>query len=214
MHLKNSQSCSALRYNNKNNNDDSESFSPSLSVNTESKGGTTPSINLLEDFPDDSALVESPTDDSLELHARKKLRPNFVVTSQQRSMVKLIKLLDDMNCPDYALPKILEWALDNERNQVSFQSAVLKRDPNVSWMRKMLHNANCLLPKVVPTSLSSSIKVDVMCFDFVPQLLSLLQDPDKMTADNLVIDIDWPVVNHYIKPGQRISEVYHCWQSV
>ena len=213
MHLKNSQSCSALRYNTKNNEEDSESFSPCLQVDTESEtesnDGTTPAINLLDDFPDNSALAQSPSDDSLEFHARKKLRPNFVVTSQQRSMVKLIKLLDDMNCPDYALPKILEWALENERNQVSFQSAVLNRDSNVSWMRKMLHNANCLLPKVIPTSLSSSINVDVMCFDFVPQLLSLLQDPDKMTAENLVIDIDWPVVNHYIKPEQRISEVYH-----
>ena len=213
MHLKNSQSCSALRYSNRSNKEESKCLSPSLpaktEIETESKEGTTSAINLLEDFPDDSVLAPLPSEVSLKFHARKKLRPNFVVTSQQRSMVKLMKLLDDMNCPDYALHKILEWALDNERNQVSFQSAVLNRDSNVSWMRKMLHNANCLLPKVVPTSLSSSINVDVMCFDFVPQLLSLLQDPDKMTAENLVIDIDQPVVNHYLKPGQRISEVYH-----
>ena len=139
----------------------------------------TSAINLLDDMSNDSVLAQPTLEDAHALHVRKKLRPNFLVTFQQRAMVKLIKLLDDMNCPDYVLPKILEWVIDNEQNQVSFHSASRKHDANVNWMRKMLHNANYLMPKVMPASLSSSISVDVMCFDFVPQLLSLLQDPEK-----------------------------------
>jgi hypothetical protein len=40
---------------------------------------------------------------------------------------------------------------------------------------------------------------NLVCFDFVPQLLSLLQNPTIMTAENLVIDINNPLKprNHF-----------------
>ena len=235
MHLKTSRSCTALRDSNENSDEEIDN-SCSLQLPIENSDEVTHNSDLLQ-FPMSlkSAMVAGTDDDnssaidlfsnsshdpvtgqliSEELHdarVRKKARNDFVMTSQQRAIVKLIKLLDDMNCPDYALSKILDWMNDNEWRNVSMFSASHKRETHINWMRAMLHNANCLMPNVVPTLLptsqSSSYSVEVMCFDFVPQLLSLLQDPDKMTQANLVIDVDLPVPMHCPKPGHGISEV-------
>ena len=134
----------------------------------------------------------------------------MLLTTQQAATVKLMKLLDDMNCPDYAFPKLLNWAVETQQANVCFASALQKREANVRWMRSMLHNANCMLPEVVPTILSPALSVDVMRFDFVPQLLSLLQDPTKMVQENLVIDINQPIPMHSIDKNKPISEVLDC----
>lgn len=88
---------------------------------------------------------------------KKKPRTHFVLTTQQCAIAKLMKLLDDMNCPDYAFPKLLEWAIENESKNVSLASSSRKRDANIRWMRNMLHNANALLPEIVGAKLSPSM---------------------------------------------------------
>ena len=137
----------------------------------------------------------------------KRKRDEFVVTTQQAAVVKLMKLLDDMNCPDHAFTKMLEWVVEMQKENVSFASALQKREANIRWMRLMLHNANCMLPEMVPTLLAPAMSVDVMRFDFVPQLLSLLQDPSKMVQENLVIDIDQPIPMHSFAKNKPICEV-------
>ena len=44
--------------------------------------------------------------------------------------------------------------------------------------------------------------MDVISYDFVPQLLSLLQDPDIMTEENLLLDLADP-----LKPFKSPSKV-------
>ena len=166
--------------------------------------------------PDDwdashDSLCSSPkatvVDDKFSPRLKRKRGDEFVVTTQQAAVVKLMKLLDDMNCPDHAFPKMLEWAVELQKDNVSFTSVLQKREANIRWMRLMLHNANCMLPEVVPTPLSPAMSVDVMRFDFVPQLLSLLQDPSKMVQENLVIDLDQPIPMHSFAKNKPISEV-------
>jgi hypothetical protein len=70
-----------------------------------------------------------------------------------------------------------------------------------------------LLPFVCSDIIPHEPPSDVICFDFVPQLLSLLQNPTIMTAENLVIDIDNPLTP-YTNQGNILSEalsgcVYH-----
>lgn len=154
--------------------------------------------------PSKTKLVVADEESSSNL---KRKRNEFVVTTQQAAIVKLMKLLDDMNCPDHAFTKMLEWAVETQKDNVTFDSALQKREANIRWMRLMLHNANCMLPEVVPTPLSSSMSVDVMRFDFVPQLLSLLQDPSKMVQENLVIDINQPIPMHSFAKNKPICEV-------
>ena len=118
---------------------------------------------------------------------------NFIFSMKQSSIVKLMKLLDDMNCPDYALSSILNWVADVQDNNHNFESTPRNRAANIQWMRKMLENANQLLPIAVPTAISPTQSMDVVCFDFVSQLLSLVQDRNKMVQCNLVIDVNDPI---------------------
>jgi hypothetical protein len=59
-------------------------------------------------------------------------------------------------------------------------------------MYNSLHNAKQMLPNVVliqlPDPLPDTKSMDVICYDFVPQLLSILQNKEMMSANNLVLD--------------------------
>ncbi len=65
-------------------------------------------------------------------------------------------------------------------------------------------NGNKLLPFVCRVIVPHGPPSDVICFDFVPQFLSLLQNLTIMTAENLVTDIDNP-----LKPYTSQGSVYH-----
>jgi hypothetical protein len=65
-----------------------------------------------------------------------------------------------------------------------------------------------LLPSVsaVPTTeLAHGPTIDVISFDFVPQLLSLLQNSSIMTEENLLIDFADPFAP-YKSPNNYLSE--------
>ena len=65
------------------------------------------------------------------------------------------------------------------------------------------------------------MSVDVVRFDFVSQLLSSLQDSDKMVQENLVMDINQPVVMHRPAHDRPFTEVLDgkacrdaCWNAI
>jgi hypothetical protein len=63
---------------------------------------------------------------------------------------------------------------------------------NLKWMYDSLHNAQQMLPNVIsiqlPDPLPDTKSMDDICYDFVPQLLSILQNKEMMSANNLVLD--------------------------
>ena len=126
---------------------------------------------------------------------------------KQAYIVKLMKLLDDMNCPDYALPSILKWVCDVQDHNHNFDSTPRNRDANITWMRNMLKNSNYLLPVSVSIEIPPSKEMDVVFFDFVPQLLSLIQDSKKMVQENLVIDVTNPTSLPKRSLNKAIGEV-------
>ena len=163
------------------------------------------SLNLGEDssVPSDienNSLVPSPSE-------VKMTDPNFIFSMKQAYIVKLMKLLDDMNCPDYALPSILKWVCDVQDYNHNFDSTPRNRDANITWMRNMLKNSNYLLPVSVSIEIPPSKEMDVVFFDFVPQLLSLIQDSKKMVQENLVIDVTNPTSLPKRSLNKAIGEV-------
>jgi hypothetical protein len=68
---------------------------------------------------------------------------------------------------------------------------------NLKWMYDSLHNAKQMLPNVVsiqlPDPLPDTKSMDGICYDFVPQLLSILQNKEMMSANNLVLDPNNPL---------------------
>jgi hypothetical protein len=85
----------------------------------------------------------------------------------------------------------------------------MSRNKNVENLVNSMENAKHLLPSVytVPiTEEANGPSVDVIAFDFVPQLLSLLQNRDIMTKENLLIDLQNDPLARYKSPGNLRGE--------
>jgi hypothetical protein len=94
--------------------------------------------------------------------------PTVSCTTEQRSMVKLMKLLDDMEAPDYAVESIMEWAQTALSEGFDFRPKRKCRDGNLMDVYNKVHNSTKLLPSIVPVEvLEFTDPVDVITYDFV-----------------------------------------------
>jgi hypothetical protein len=74
-------------------------------------------------------------------------------------------------------------------------------------MYNSLHNAKQMLPNVMsiqlPDPLPDTTKyMGVICYDFVPQLLSIFQNKEMMSANNLVLDPNNPLAMYKPQDNQ------------
>ena len=123
-------------------------------------------------------------------------------STDQKWTVALLKLLDDMNGPDYAFKAILTWACAAHAEGFSFQPGGGKtRRRNVERLFAMMNNATQLLPTVRTVAVPDGSSCDVIWFDCVPQLLKLLQNQTIMTQDNLLIDVHNPLLPYTSPDG-------------
>ena len=88
-------------------------------------------------------------------------------------------------------------------------------------MYDSLHNAEQMLPHLetieLPDPLPNMKTMNVICYDFVPQLLSILQNKKMMSANNLVLDPNNPLAMykpHDNRLGEALSgsvyqDMYH-----
>ncbi len=81
----------------------------------------------------------------------------------------------------------------------------LTRNENVDCLFKSLPNAFLLCPSIQPVQRVDGSSRKVIAFDFVPQLLRLLQNPSVMTPENLAIDFNDPLLR-YESPGNVFGE--------
>lgn len=130
----------------------------------------------------------------------------FMYTTQQKWTVALLKLLDDINAPDYAFRLIIEWALSAKDDGYSFQPpGGVTRNANVDILFKSVPNAPLLRPSIQPVRRLDGSSSNVIVFDFVPQLLRLLQNPSVMKPENLAINFNAPLLR-YESPGNVLGE--------
>jgi hypothetical protein len=111
-------------------------------------------------------------------------------TTGQMCVMSLMYLLDDMECPDYAFKAIMDWARKCFEAGFDFNPKCKTRLGNLNWMYDALHNAEQMLPHLesieLPEPLPNVTTMNVICYDFVPQLLSILQNKKMMSANNLL----------------------------
>jgi hypothetical protein len=133
--------------------------------------------------PNHQAFVNTP-------HASQTFAyPGFTHTVDQKWTAALLKVMDDINAPDYAFGLILAWARGARAEEYSFHpQGGLDRARNVTVLVKSIANATQLLPSVHSVSSPHGPPCDVVVFDFVPQLLRLLQNPTLMIPENVVLD--------------------------
>ena len=76
-------------------------------------------------------------------------------------------------------------------------------------MYQSLHNSRQMLPHLerihLPEPLPFAKTLNIICYDFVPQLLSILQNKKMLTSDNLVLDPMNPLAMYRPKTG-RLGE--------
>jgi hypothetical protein len=118
----------------------------------------------------------------------------LMYTTDQKWTVGLLKILDDMNAPDYAFETIIKWSRSAHEAKYSFYPpGDLTRACNVNVLFLSMDNATKLLPAVRNVVVPHGIPCHVIVYDFVPQLLSLLQNPVIMIQTNLSIDVLKPL---------------------
>jgi hypothetical protein len=87
-----------------------------------------------------------------------------------------------------------------------FNPKAVTRKANVQWMYKALHNSHQRLSQAISLLLEDHDEIqDVVCFDFAPALLSLLQDDNHMLPDNLVINIHDPT-SMYVPSDNKFGD--------
>jgi hypothetical protein len=129
--------------------------------------------------------------------------------TSQKCVTSLIFLLDSMECPDYAFRAIMDWAHESYAAGFDFNPKCKSRSGNLKWMFESIHNAKQMLPHLtkihLPDPLPDCETMEVICYDFVPQLLSILQNKEMMSADNLVLDPNAPLARFQPQDG-RLGE--------
>ena len=83
-----------------------------------------------------------------------KCHPSLAYTTDQKWTVALLKVLDDMNAPDYAFKSIMEWAWDACADGYSFNAVAggVSRSKNVDSLINSVHNARLVLPSILTVS--------------------------------------------------------------
>ena len=85
-----------------------------------------------------------------------------IYSVEQKSMASLMQLLDSRNCPDYALPKIIDWANHAYKSGFNFHPKTKDLNNNLKWISKAVSNADQILPSISTLQLKNKDKlVDV-----------------------------------------------------
>ncbi|KAI2497023.1 hypothetical protein MHU86_17500 [Fragilaria crotonensis] len=156
---------------------------------------------VLSDDPNILTCTNSALDEDVEAPS---FRSNFMYTTDQKWTVSLLKILDHANAPDYTFGEVLEWARSASADNYTYNPVGgLSCAKNVDALINSVCNGKKLLPFLQRVDVDHGSPSDVICFDFASQLLSLLQNPSIMTAENLVIDINDP-----LKPYHKLKGSY------
>jgi hypothetical protein len=156
-----------------------------------------------EDFVN---VEEPPAADEVTTTINSDRDSGVIHSTTQRWTVSLLKLLNDMNAPDYAFSQLLQWGSNAMSDGYTFNPpGGVNRNRNIAELYDTLHNADKLRPRVQTVVCPPAEPSDVIIFDFAPQLLYLLQNPAHMTAKNLIVDPQNPL-QRYAPSDGRLGE--------
>jgi hypothetical protein len=150
----------------------------------------------ITDKPDDTEDCVCPTEaDTIQ----------FMFSTDQKWTILLLKILDNMNAPNYAFKSILKWACNAHADRYPFYpNGGQLRINNIDVLFKSIANTQRLLPSVISVAVPHGGPCDVIVYEFAPQLLNSLQNSAVMTAANLLIYIQNPL-KPYESPNKRLG---------
>ena len=93
----------------------------------------------------------------------------FMFSTDQKWTISLLKILDNMNAPDYAFESILKWARNAHADGYSFYpNGGPSRIHNIDVLFKSVANAQRLLPSVISVAVPHGAPCDVIAYEFAP----------------------------------------------
>ena len=177
---------------------------PSISLIDPPEPNTPESENI--DFPVVDDYSASPSINTVNRSVDSDFEKPFVYTCDQKWTVMLLKILDELNAPDKAFSSIIRWAQQANSDGYKFiPPGGYSRTQNIDLLQQSILNANQLLPRVETVEVPHGLPTKVVTFDFVPQILHLLQNPALMQPENLAIDFYNPL-NKYQPPNGVLGE--------
>ena len=132
---------------------------------------------------------------------------SFTYTTHQLMVAKLMFMLETWNAPKYAFQQIVEWYEEAQEKNISFHGNPVSRDANMKDIRRCVPNdlAAKLLPQTAPVDLLGfDGPVELVRFDMAEMILSLLNNPEVMQSDNLVVNANNPFDNGLCYNGADI----------
>jgi len=113
---------------------------------------------------DTTGIVANPFEDSEILH-----------NPLDKHIINLMKILNDMNAPDYAFEQVLRWAVTARREGFQFTAdRGYSRKSNLRWMFQMTANSELQLPSVLPVEQESGSTAEVVTYRLYMSRYTLL----------------------------------------
>ena len=141
---------------------------------------------------------------------------SFQLVKDKHSLaeIDMLKILSDLNCPNSAYDRIINWAKFWNSREIYFMNSSFytfyKRDVVIRRLSKR-YDMDEMKPKTTTVNISTDSnilrKISVTKFDFQQQVLSLLRDKDLMSPQNLVLDSEPGMIPNFQK--DKISEINH-----
>ena len=103
--------------------------------------------------------------------------------------IELLKLLNDANVPHFLYRQILEWGHKSNLSGYNFEPIRMHRDAAISYLEHLHGLSYCRPIKTPITFEEDNLTVEVISFDFVSQLFSLLSNKD-LTGDIDMLDVN------------------------
>ena len=135
----------------------------------------------------------------------------FTFSKHQELSAKLLTMLDNWNVPNDGFRDIVNWYEEARHHNISFRDRNKTREAVINEIHNALPNdtGKTLMPYLLPVQLAGFREtVDLVCFDIVAMIKSLLTNENVMQNDHLHINQEDPFDNYRcgLDSGQPISE--------
>jgi hypothetical protein len=97
---------------------------------------------------------------------------------------------------DYGTSKVIDWAKNAVADNFDFNPSNKSHEKAIDFCYLALQDSQHLLPKVHHFTSYSRMMEELVKFDSLSQLKSLLQNKSLMTSDNVAIDLSNPFCKH------------------
>ena len=169
--------------------------------NNEGDDESTPTIESIQ-------ANESANGTIIDPHVRivNQVTDSLAYSNDRRVEISLLKILNDVGAPLYAVSSVIGWAENAHQSGYQFNPRTKHFDTMMKELQEWTQLGDLRPKQEIVTLAKDGFQVPVVCFDFPAVICSLFNDPEVNQLKNLVINPDDPF-GKYISPDGKLSDV-------